>query len=379
MVKTAYLIVSSIKGIEKRIEIEKEIEIGRKRDGWELVVRKNREEIPLGIEDGAVSRAHARIYWTDNKLFIQDLRSKNGTYLDGEIIFDASEIKKTSEIRLGFTKMKVIAVVPTVEAKVDQIEAKTEGFNELRKKQLMENIKRQYKLLHEYEKKRDLSERPKEIALFNDEITNITQSLTDYIIQYNRICQEEGITTPQEVASISNELRVLKQRQQQIISKQDETLMAVSQARNAILKRITTVYQDSMRVLLSALDEQETNIVQAIVEDIDQKQLTEIEMTELLTAIQQGYKELQQKPLPISTDEVSQETKKLPQVWNSPDISTGGKLKLSIPIIPKILTYETELSVNVKESLNGFWKKFKKKLNEPLFAKDSKVFKDSNL
>ncbi|MCK4348386.1 MAG: FHA domain-containing protein [Thermoplasmatales archaeon] len=376
----AYLIATSANGIEKRIEIEKEIEIGRKRDGWELAVRKNREEIPLGIEDGAVSRAHARIYWMDNKLFIQDLRSKNGTYLDGEIIYGDSEIKKTSEIRLGSTKLKVIADVPTVEAKVGQIETKTEDLNEIRKKQLMDNIKRQYKLLHEYEKKRDLSERPKEIELFNDEITNITQPLNEYIIQYNRICQEEGMTTPQEVASILTELQVLKQRQQQIISKQDETLMAVWQARNAILKRITTVYQDSMRVLLSALDEQETNIVQAIVEDIDQKQLTEIEMTELLTAIQQGYTELQQKALPIFTAyEVSQETKKLPQVWNSPDISTGGKLKLSIPIIPKILTYETDLSVNVKESLNGFWKKFKKKLNEPIFAKDSKVLKDSNL
>ena len=316
----AYLIVTSAKGIENRIEIEKEIEVGRKRDGWELVVRKNGEEIPLEIKDGGVSRAHARIYWTDNKLFIQDLRSKNGTYLDGEIIYGDSEIKKTSEIRLGSTKLKVIADVPTVEAKVGQIETKTD----------------------------------------------------------NRICQEEGMTIPQGGASILTELQGLKQGQQQIISKQGETLMAVWQARNAIVKRITTVYQDSMRVLLSALDEQETNIVQAIVEDIDQKQLTEIEMTELLTAIQQGYTELQQKALPIFTAyEVSQETKKLPQVWNSPDISTGGKLKLSIPIIPKILTYETDLSVNVKESLNGFWKKFKKKLNEPIFAKDSKVFKDS--
>ena len=135
-----------------------------------------------------------------------------------------------------------------------------------------------------------------------------------------------------------------------------------------------------MRVLLSALDKQETDIVQAIIEDIDQRQLTEAEMEEFLMAIQQGYTELQQKALPISTAyAVLQETKKLPQVWNSPDIGTGGKLKLSIPIIPKILTYEAELSVNVKDSLNGFWKKFKKKLNEPIFAKDSKVFKDSNL
>ena len=117
----AYLIVSSIKGIEKRMEIGKEIEIGRKRDGWEVVVRKNGEEIPLGIEDGMVSRTHARIYWADNKLFIHDLRSKNGTYLDEEIVYGDSEIKKTSEIRLGSAKLKVIVDMPTFEAKVDQI------------------------------------------------------------------------------------------------------------------------------------------------------------------------------------------------------------------------------------------------------------------
>ena len=119
----AYLIVSSAKGIENRIEIEKEkeIEIGRRRDGWELVVRKNGEEIPLGIEDGTVSRTHARIYRADNKLFIQDLRSKNGTYLDGEIVYGVSEINKTSEIRLGSAKLKVIVDVPTFEAKAGQL------------------------------------------------------------------------------------------------------------------------------------------------------------------------------------------------------------------------------------------------------------------
>lgn len=253
------------------------------------------------------------------------------------------------------------------------------NFNEIRKKQLMENIERQYKLLHESEKKRDLSERPREVELFNDEITKITQSLNDYIVQYNQICQEEGIAAPQEVASIWNELQVLEQGQREIISKQDETLMSISQARNAILDRITTENQDSMRILLSALDEQETLIVQAITEDVDQKQVTEAEMTEILKAIQQGYKELQEKAIPISSnDRVSQETQKLSEVWNSPDISTGGKLKLTIPIVPKILTYEAELSVNIRESLKGFWKKFRKRLNKPNFGNNSKTSKDFN-
>jgi methylthioribose-1-phosphate isomerase len=43
----AYLIVSSIKGIEKRIEIEKEIEI-RRRDGGEVVGCKKIRKTNIG-------------------------------------------------------------------------------------------------------------------------------------------------------------------------------------------------------------------------------------------------------------------------------------------------------------------------------------------
>ena len=51
----------------------------------------------------------------------------------------------------------------------------------------------------------------------------------------------------------------------------------------------------------------------------------------------------------------------LSKAWKSPDVSAGGKLKLSVPIIPKLLTYETELSISVKESLKKIWKRFSKR------------------
>jgi len=167
-------------------------------------------------------------------------------------------------------------------------------------------------------------------------------------------------TKNQQEVSISDELlRDLKNDHLQIMGKQNETLMTIIQARDAILGLTIDVHKNTMRVFLSGLDEQETHIVQSIVENIDRKQLTEAEMKEILNTIQQGYKELQKKALAISTDDrVLQETQNLSEVWNSPDVSMGGKLKLSIPIIPQILTYETELSVDVKKSLKGFWKKF---------------------
>lgn len=233
------------------------------------------------------------------------------------------------------------------------------NFNDIRKKQLMENIHLQYKLLNEYEKKRDLSDRPKEIELFNDEVIRITQSLNDYIIEINQIYKGDNITTPQEVASIWNELQNLKKGQKEIIGKQDETLTVIDQTRNALLEETTAVYQNTMRIFLLALNEQDIHIVQAVVEYIDQKQFTEVEMIEILKVIQKGYNELQDKTIIISTDDaVLQQTQKLSEAWKSSEINTDEKLKLSIPIVPTILTYEAELSINVKETLRGFWEKF---------------------
>ena len=233
------------------------------------------------------------------------------------------------------------------------------SFKEKRRNDLMENISRQYKLLHEYERKRDLSDRPKEIEAFNNEITAITSSLEDYIAQYNRICQDDNTPCSPEVASIWNEIQHLKQGQQLIVQKQDETLAALDRIRHEILMKIEDSYRSLALNLLLALDEQEVRVVGAIIDGIEKNQLSEKEMAEALKAIQTGYAELQAKSLLVgSTTSGAEDTKQLPQVWNSPDLNAGGKLKLSIPLIPAILSYETELSVSVKQSLSDLWGRF---------------------
>lgn len=233
------------------------------------------------------------------------------------------------------------------------------NFKETRKNDLGANINRQYKLLHEYETRRDLSDRPKEIELFIREIKSITRSLEEYIEQYNQICLDDGEPLPSGISAIWDELRGLKEGQQLIIKKQDETLEAINHSRDEIVMRIEKDHRNLAYALLSMLNEQETRITEAIVEGIDQNRLTDNEITEALGAIKKGYEELQSKALTLPNfNNASEEVKKLPHVWNSPDVSTGGKLKLSIPLIPAILSYEAELSVSVKQSLSALWGRF---------------------
>jgi hypothetical protein len=229
-------------------------------------------------------------------------------------------------------------------------------FKEIRKKDLMDNIARQYRLLHEYETKRDLSDRPKEIELSNNEIGVIARSLEGYIEQYEKICQEEGVPSPPEVRSMWEELRRLRQGQQQIIRKQDDTLATIDQVRREILTEIGRSHRSLALGLLSALDEQEVRVVRSIIGEIDSNKLSEQEMFEALKAIQTGYQELNAKSRPLTTRLAdSEEVKKF---WNSPDVNVAGKLKLSIPLIPTILSYEAELSFTIKQALSAFWERY---------------------
>lgn len=233
------------------------------------------------------------------------------------------------------------------------------NFNETRKDNLLENIKRQYKLLQDYETRRDLSDRPKEIELANIEIKAITNSLEDYIGQYDRICQDKGEPRRPEITLIWNEIQDIKQGQHQIIKKQAEALAAIDNLRYEISMKIEASYRGLSLRLLSALNEQETRIAGMIIEEIDANQLSEQEISAALNAIQTGYEELRAKSLPLAGPiAVKDEVKELPQIWNSPDVNVGGKLKLSIPLIPPILSYETELSFSVKQTLSTLWGRY---------------------
>lgn len=166
-------------------------------------------------------------------------------------------------------------------------------------------------------------------------------------------------TVPAPGASISEILRQISESQEKILTRQDQTLEAIDSSRTEIMSRIESNFRDLAFVLLSRLNPQELQTTQAIVQSIDQKGLSDGEETELLNAIKEGTQELESKGLLLAkSSQVSKDVERLKPVWNSHDLATIGKLKLSIPLIPMILSYETELSVSVKQSLSTIWQRF---------------------
>jgi len=61
----------------------------------------------VGVRDLAVSRSHARIAWQGDQLFIADLVSANGTFVNGALIRTPTRLGPGDEIMLGDTTLRL--------------------------------------------------------------------------------------------------------------------------------------------------------------------------------------------------------------------------------------------------------------------------------
>ncbi len=81
---------------------------------------RGRPPLELGRDKGAeivlhdpeVSRRHARFESHEGFVYVEDLKSSNGTFLNGRRITEAIEIRQGDEIDLGTTRVLVTSVRP---------------------------------------------------------------------------------------------------------------------------------------------------------------------------------------------------------------------------------------------------------------------------
>jgi pSer/pThr/pTyr-binding forkhead associated (FHA) protein len=76
------------------------------------------DECNLVLNDRAISRQHARIWREAGQFFIEDLESKNGTWVNGEpltgsrLVVDGSRIQLAMTVRIAFTESDATVEMP---------------------------------------------------------------------------------------------------------------------------------------------------------------------------------------------------------------------------------------------------------------------------
>jgi pSer/pThr/pTyr-binding forkhead associated (FHA) protein len=78
----------------------------RLRDGETLVGRG--DNCTLLVDDPSVSRAHAVVRRSGTRVFVRDLRSSNGTFVNGRRVEDARALEPGDEIALGDSRVKLV-------------------------------------------------------------------------------------------------------------------------------------------------------------------------------------------------------------------------------------------------------------------------------
>jgi pSer/pThr/pTyr-binding forkhead associated (FHA) protein len=87
-------------GTQRSFEGRPPFEVGRARDN-DLVLR-----------DAEVSRVHARFESRNGVVYVDDLDSSNGTFLNGRRVSESIEVREGDRIDVGTTRMIVTAVAP---------------------------------------------------------------------------------------------------------------------------------------------------------------------------------------------------------------------------------------------------------------------------
>jgi hypothetical protein len=97
----------------------------------DLVV--GREDTDLEIDDAEISRRHAVLRRHADRLQVEDLGSKNGTFVNGDRIEEPTLVGGGAEIRMGTTVLVVEGVLPLSanQPKPEEIDPKTTRVSEV--------------------------------------------------------------------------------------------------------------------------------------------------------------------------------------------------------------------------------------------------------
>jgi len=83
------------RGVHRTYDSLAPFEVGRDKDA------------PLALADPEVSRRHARFEPRDGIVFVRDLESRNGTFLNGRRVTEPIEVRVGDEIDVGTTRLRV--------------------------------------------------------------------------------------------------------------------------------------------------------------------------------------------------------------------------------------------------------------------------------
>lgn len=223
--------------------------------------------------------------------------------------------------------------------------------------------------MREYETALDLEDDPRRIKRYRHNIEREKESLA----QYRREAAELGVSPDQagsapgeavqaELAAMSQKLddlgRKLDGLSRQVETGQQALHTDLARQQQTILAHIDQARQSAVAAVVQRLDANQGELVELLLDAADQQQIARWEADELTRLVQQSLLELRR--LHAHRPDAGQWQRLLELLEQ--DVGWEQKLRLTLPLVPGLIEFESEVQVDVMGVLNETWRRLLAKI-----------------
>ena len=235
---------------------------------------------------------------------------------------------------------------------------------ELRTQQLANNIRKDMDLLEDYEDELRYETDPRRLARYRREIERQRESLSRFQQEYDDLQKQVIGEPPAEMQETEDQLRQMNDKLDDLLGGQKVMQDDLKDFRKILLARFDANEQAIISTIVQRLDQSQLATVQSILAGIETHSLLESELQETLNAVQQSLSEIKQNKTGMYDSQVVSESKNLSEMVDDPRLDVSHKLKVSLPIIPLILSYEGEVGLKSGLNLKAAWEGLKARVRD---------------
>lgn len=214
---------------------------------------------------------------------------------------------------------------------------------------LNDNIAQDIVLLKKYEDAWRYEDDPGRQAKYEREIKRLRESLKRYQDEYDDL-KVSAIGEPREALS---SLGVQLQQMDNGLKLLDEEL-ELHRQRQAVLARYEPDDQSTVAIPVEHLDQSQLADVQAILDVLKVYHLLGVKVGRMVDAAQKALVALQERGISVPNQQ------EIVQTLSAPELDIKHRFKLTLPIIPILLSYEGELEYGTGMNLKDAWKRLKR-------------------
>lgn len=223
---------------------------------------------------------------------------------------------------------------------------------------LADNIKKDLELLKEYEDALRDEADPRTRARYGRVIEELQRSAAAYRREYDELAREvpKTGTAPNNLVDAGSAIAELTAKVDSLLAGQEGLRGQLEELPQALLERYDAAERAIVRAVVERLDEGQVATAQLVLAALDAGQVPSAEIESAVTTISEALTELKAQPALLEGRGLTQEALQLSDVIDSPSVDASHKLKLTVPIIPFILSYEGEIGLKASVNLRAAWR-----------------------